>query len=358
MGVLSSISNAAGSIISSGITSSAGLASTIATNNANKDIAQMNNAFNEKMFDKQIDYNKEMYNTQLGDQWDFYNDAKQNAWDMFNATNEYNSASAQRERLEAAGLNPYLMMSGSSAGTASAVSSASGSAPSGQGVNPPTASSYTADYSGIADSIGHAMDVFNQTKLNKAQVDNMRIEGKYIAGKYLAEIENMKENTRDTRLRRGLDTITQSINNEFTKTQMDNTNMDTKYKELMIQGQAIQNAQQNEYLKSLPETLQLQSQKAVAEIAVLKEQKHLTRKQVESEVHKAANLIIQNNGLVQDQQIKVDDYKVNRGILEMNLLKSIMNFGPDGLMGVGNLYLTAKNLNTGEAKRVFDNYTK
>ena len=121
----------------------------------------MNNAFNEKMFDKQIAYNKEMYQQQLGDQWKFYNDAKDNSWklvgnqqqfqtDMWNKNNEYNSASSQRERLEAAGLNPYMMMTGGSAGTAQVMSGSAGAAPSGgvpsgQGVTPPTATSYSAD---------------------------------------------------------------------------------------------------------------------------------------------------------------------------------------------------------------------
>lgn len=55
------------------------------TNANNYRIAQENNAFNERMIDKM---------------------------------NEYNSAKNQRARLEEAGLNPYLMMNGGSAGTA------------------------------------------------------------------------------------------------------------------------------------------------------------------------------------------------------------------------------------------------
>ena len=55
------------------------------TNANNYKIAQENNAFNERMVDKM---------------------------------NEYNSAVNQRKRLEEAGLNPYLMMDGGSAGTA------------------------------------------------------------------------------------------------------------------------------------------------------------------------------------------------------------------------------------------------
>ena len=130
-----------GSAIGAGSSLIGGIAGTGMQNAANKEIAQMNNAFNEKMFDKQVAYNKEMYQQQLGDQWKFYNDSKQNAWDlvanqqqfqtdMWNKNNEYNSASSQRERLEAAGLNPYLMMNGGSAGTAQAMSGSAGSAPS------------------------------------------------------------------------------------------------------------------------------------------------------------------------------------------------------------------------------------
>lgn len=77
-------------------------------NQANYRIAQMNNQFNERMLEKQMMYNDEMWN-------------KQNA---------YNDPSAQRARLEAAGINPYLaMQGGNSAGTASGA----------MGVNPPTA---------------------------------------------------------------------------------------------------------------------------------------------------------------------------------------------------------------------------
>ena len=57
----------------------------------NYQIAQENNAFNER---------------------------------MWNLQNDYNTPSAQRARLEAAGLNPYLMLDGSSAGVAESAPSA------------------------------------------------------------------------------------------------------------------------------------------------------------------------------------------------------------------------------------------
>ena len=55
---------------------------------------------------------------------------------MFDASNEWNSAKSQRERLEAAGLNPYLMMNGGSAGTASSTPANTVSGASGSGGSP------------------------------------------------------------------------------------------------------------------------------------------------------------------------------------------------------------------------------
>lgn len=69
--------------------------------------ASKNRQFQERMLQKQQDF----------------------ALDMFNRTNEYNTASNQRKRLEQAGLNPYMLMSGGSAGSASSTSP--GGVPSG-----------------------------------------------------------------------------------------------------------------------------------------------------------------------------------------------------------------------------------
>lgn len=68
-----------------------------ATNKTNYEINQLNNQFNQAEAQKQ----------------------RQHELAMWNMNNEYNSPSAQRSRLEAAGLNPYMMMNGGSAGTAS-----------------------------------------------------------------------------------------------------------------------------------------------------------------------------------------------------------------------------------------------
>lgn len=99
------------------------------TNQMNYKINQMNNQFNERMAMQQRDFQENMWN-------------KENA---------YNTASAQRQRLEEAGLNPYLMMNGGSAGTAQSVGTGSAASSAGSAVMQP----FQADYSGIGSSIGN-----------------------------------------------------------------------------------------------------------------------------------------------------------------------------------------------------------
>ena len=110
----------------------------------NYKINQMNNQFNERMAIQQRNWQE----------------------DMWNKENTYNTASAQRQRLEEAGLNPYLMMNGGSAGTAQSVGTgATASSPGNAQMQP-----FHADYSGIAQSIG---SVF-QSQVQQAQVSQLQ----------------------------------------------------------------------------------------------------------------------------------------------------------------------------------------
>ena len=121
-------------------------ASTNSTNRANMQINRMNNEFNAAEAEK----------------------SRQFQFDMWNRENEYNTASAQRSRLEEAGLNPYLMMNGGSAGTASSVGSSS----------PASASSPLSmqrqDFSGFSNALSSALQISNQTKETNAVVQNLQ----------------------------------------------------------------------------------------------------------------------------------------------------------------------------------------
>lgn len=120
--------------------------STNKTNKTNMAINQMNNEFNAAEAEK----------------------ARQFQLDMWNRENDYNTASAQRQRLEKAGLNPYLMMSGGNAGIASSAGSTSPATAT------PPLSMQRQDFSGLSNALSTALQISNQTKETNARVQNLQ----------------------------------------------------------------------------------------------------------------------------------------------------------------------------------------
>lgn len=129
MGLLGSIAGGLLGIGSSSIQNSQNRQNVRETNQMNYKINQMNNQFNERMAIQQRNWQENMWN-------------KENA---------YNTASAQRQRLEEAGLNPYLMMNGGSSGVAQSAGTGASASSAGSAVMQP----FQADYSGISSSIGN-----------------------------------------------------------------------------------------------------------------------------------------------------------------------------------------------------------
>lgn len=122
-GIISGVGSLAGGLFSSSGSRYAArkqLQAVRETNNMNYQIAQQNNAFNER---------------------------------MWNLQNDYNTPSAQRARLEAAGINPYLMLDGSSPGVAQSAPQADSS---GTQVAPDVGSTIAGGYQSLGNSIASA----------------------------------------------------------------------------------------------------------------------------------------------------------------------------------------------------------
>ncbi len=153
-------------------------------NKTNLQINRENQLWNEKMMDKQ------------------------NAWNLaqWNRENEYNSASQQVARFKAAGLNPYLMMSGGSAGSASSVTSAP---PASAGMsNSVSPFDYSAAAAGISNAVAqHYSNQLMTANVRKAIADAIRQEKEntWLDTKLQAEIENLKQNTSSSKTRQELD---------------------------------------------------------------------------------------------------------------------------------------------------------
>ncbi len=334
----------------------AGSATSVATNKSNASIAQSNNEFNEKMLDKQMSYNTEMYNKQLGDQWKFYNDAKQNSWDLFDATNEYNSASAQRQRLEAAGLNPYLMMSGGNAGTATSSATTSAASPSAQGVTPPTATPYSADYSGVGQAFGDLADrVLREPErdVQRATADNLRIEGKYKAAKTMAEIINLRTDAKTKEGRLALDKLIYSIDKDLKTSTMEVNKESIAKMRAERKFTNVQTLIADKQLSFMDATQKMDLAQKAADIQLKYAQGALTRKQVEHEIKKISETEVRtslgvdqitgqqlsNQAQRQENRFNADTYKSRVKTVEEALFNLIHDTDKVGIFNTGSKIL-------------------
>lgn len=205
---------AVGGIASSIIGGSSSKKNVSKTNAANLAIAQMNNEFNERMMDKQIQYN----------------------WDMWNATNDYNTASKQLARLDQAGLNGPMLMSGQNAGTAS----------SAGGVTSPIASEIGRqvpfDPSSYINQIGSTLGQFaqmmqnqplinSQVDKNNADANAVNIENSWRHQMLCAQYARMAEETNSFKLKNNFQEMsnalfTESFNDRLRNYALQNYNIE------------------------------------------------------------------------------------------------------------------------------------
>lgn len=297
------------------------------TNKTNLQIAQMNNEFNERMFNQQLEYNQDMFNQQVDYDWKKtqYQTEKNNAAQLaaVGMQQEYNSAVNQRKRLEAAGLNPYLMMSGGNAGTASAVSSSAGTggSPSAMGVNAPTASpavmqAFRPDFSGVTGIIQTLLDIQAQKGVREAQASSLgeqasgfKIENKYKAEKLLWEIYNSKadynlKNSQEALNNMSFARMQAMFSSDVSKAQREADN--AQFTGELIRAQTAW--QQLQGLLGAKE-LKYYDQKVLQELAIMSAQQYslvaagnASEAQARQAIENALNLVEQREG------IKVDNY--------------------------------------------------
>lgn len=142
------------------------------TNQMNYKINQMNNQFNERMAIQQRNWQERMWHNE----------------------NIYNTASAQRQRLQEAGLNPYLMMNGGSAGVSQSAGTGASASSSGSAVMQP----FQADYSGVGSSIGNIFQ-YELMQSEKSQLQGARQLADAKAMETLSNIDwgRLTDETRD-----------------------------------------------------------------------------------------------------------------------------------------------------------------
>ena len=213
------------------------------TNDANMRLAKMNNAFNEQMFNAANQFSDEQRRMQ--NVWNASQTDKQNKWNaeqvmkMFDLNNAYNDPSAQRARLEAAGLNPF--MSNISAGIAQS-SAASGSAAQGSPASsaaPPRASEIAMQapppvqlneggFLDLANFLSNKKRNDADVRKTNAEAQNQEIANQYAAANYAAQLDGLILGNNSTKLKNFYQNLQNDILNSTKQSQIDSINLQSK----------------------------------------------------------------------------------------------------------------------------------
>lgn len=262
MSFLGKIGKAIGSVASPLISGAFGIGSALLGNKSQKDtnqtnmqIAQMNNEWSERMMEKQHAYDVEMWNK----------------------NNAYNTPQSQRERYEAAGLNPAMMMQGGNSGIAQGGSSVGMPSPTTPNIQP-------LRYEGFANAISNTIQQSMMIAKNNAEIDAIGQTQDRENALARARIAELMENTRNTKFRNELNEITKDLqisnmNEDFLKKVQERSNMEEQQK--LIQQQIIAQQLINQ---NLPEKLAM-------EVSVMASQRDLNKFNSDHELGKVISSI-------------------------------------------------------------------
>lgn len=273
------------------------------TNQTNRDIADQNNKFNERM------------------------------WNM---QNEYNSPVMQRARLEAAGLNPYLMMDGGSAGVAESAPTAD---TSGTQVAPDVGSTIAAGYQSMGNSISAAASqiaqMTYQNDLQQANVNKTNAEAKN------ADLQNQYDSLRndfataqflvDLRLKQKQGDISESEANYLRDSMQDRldavkfqntlTGSQSSYYNQMSGLLDVQRQIEQTNLDWLPREKAAGLAATLQNVRTMASQMHLNFAQAKSAYAMAALNYASANGVRIDNRLKDSVFDLSVGMAENQYLK-------------------------------------
>lgn len=128
-------------------------------------------SYKDRMFTKEMAWQQETWNREN--------------WERQNAYNEqYNSPTAQRQRLEDAGLNPYMMLDGGSAGQAST------SPPQASLASQPAPRDFSAGFNQMQETIRQNMQMAYQSDMLAQQVRSQRLQNDMMEFDLAHQMEN------------------------------------------------------------------------------------------------------------------------------------------------------------------------
>lgn len=270
------------------------------TNQMNYQIAQQNNAFNER---------------------------------MWNLQNEYNSPTAQRARLEAAGINPYLMLDGSSTGVAQSAPTAD---QSGTQIAPDIGNTIAGGYESMGNSVasaaGQIAQMVYQNDLQnanvakiKADAQNSDIQNQYdalrnqfAAAQFLADLRLKQYQGKISKY--DADYLRDSMEDRLDALKFQNTvsGSQASYYNQMAGLYDVQRKIEETNLKWLPREKQVAIMSAVQNARTAASQMHLNYASARNMVAMAALNAANEAGVRIDNKLKDSVFDLSVGITENN----------------------------------------
>lgn len=304
-------SQVSASIVNTNNTNKTNLQIAQQTNQANKEIAQMSNEYNQKMLERQIEQE----------------------WDMWNAQNEYNSASSQRQRLEDAGLNPYMMMDGGSAGTASGMTSPTPQpavVPQMQGATmQPADMSGLSGLRGIASRFVELMQAQEDIKGKQLENQGKEIENQYKADMFMVDMYHKMQDAGLSRSKRLGQDIMNKFQPEMLSSELQQKKTETMFRNLQAQGQLVANLSAMEWYKVLPTQIQQTIEQKAVEINNLRLMGKLTEAETRVKVHEAVTEFYKSRMAHDDAAVSNGTIKTRIDKAAADLTHAIENSGPD-----------------------------
>ena len=296
-----------------------GLGSGIASNKSNQSTNAANLAEQRRQFDLNYGLSQRQFQEQL--QWakDSFKSEQDFSKYMWNANNEYNSASAQRKRLEDAGLNPNLMMNGGSSGT-----SQLGTTPSASSVSP-TGLPYQFNPSmipnrSVADGgfLSHLIDNLFNFELKKsnaekagAEADLLKKQNDFYAARAMAELALAKSKVRGLDAKSALDRQMHALNAETWDSDIAKHKWDAMSSEaqtrMLYSMEALNDAQTNKVLlecKWMPREARARISVACSQVALNAALSGKAKSEAELAVQRALNEELADKRLMSDKQRK------------------------------------------------------
>lgn len=223
---------------------------------------------------------------------------------LWNKSNSYNSAVSQRQRLEQAGLNPYLMMNGGNAGVATAQSGTAASAAQSAHME---AYDPTNAFNGASNAISNAINSYYaniersnsaqqmaaQSSLMEEQAKNWRIRNIYEGLRQQYEINKLSHDSNNsfetymlTKAKRKLAWETFGSDVQYKQNQVNIQNQQMELNSMSIIEKNLNNSMLQVQLNYLPQQMRAQINATLADAAYKYALGQLTRQQAQTEVYR------------------------------------------------------------------------